>query len=200
LVSSFESNSLIIDDYFSSMIVDYKSSKKVFDAVLEVNVQNTVDKLLGSGINANFEQPLLKIIKDNVASGSDRIEIIKTLKDQLAGGKLSKYSSQVGSDAITQFNSNYLNAVSADLKLKHYFYKGTKVDDSRDFCRRLAGKYFTEDQLKKIVEQESNKNNGKGWGGMIPGTNWTNFPTYRGGYRCRHYLIPVSKLIYDRFK
>src|SRR5690606_11463950 len=109
--------------------------------------------------------------------------------------KLLRYARQVSSDAITQFNANYINLISDDLGLKHYYYKGTKVDDSRSLCRDLAGKYFKEEDLRSIIQRRS----ASGWGGMIPGTNWATFPRYRGGYNCRHYLIPVSKELYEAY-
>jgi hypothetical protein len=171
--------------------------------LLKANVQDTASKLLGSGVDANFKDPLIKILRDNVAAGSDKKAFIKTIRENIIGTEeskslLSRYAPQVASDSITQFNSGYINTISKDIGLKHFYYKGTLVRDSRPFCEKLAGKYFTEEQLKEIVETESRKNNGKGWSGMIKGTNWTNFPIYRGGWACRHYLIPVTKALYDR--
>lgn len=204
-VNSFKKNTSFINDYFSSIVVEFKDNDRLLKQVLDVNIQTTVDGMLGSGMNANFTQPIIKSLKDHIKSGSDRIEVVKSIEEMIIGskkieGRLKRYASQVAGDSITQFNNNYIDVISSDLGLNHYFYKGTKIKDTREFCRKMAGKYFTEAEMKRIVEEESNKNNGAGWSGMIPGTNWTNFGTNRGGYRCRHYRIPVSKEIYERFK
>jgi hypothetical protein len=201
-IKGYESNTAIINDYFSSIVVDFSDNDKLLKEILDVNIQTTVDSLLGSGINANFTQPIIKALKDHVRTGSNRIEVVQVIKDLIYGtsggnGRLVNYAGQAAADAITQFNSHYLDDISADLGLNHYFYKGTKVKDSRSLCIRMAGKYFTEKEMKAIIESEIAKG---GWGGMIPGTNWDNFGTYRGGYRCRHYRIPISKEIYEAFK
>lgn len=198
-LSSFTNNSSVINDYFATMAVSFKSNDSLYQAILESNINTTTDSLLGAGVNANFTDPLIKILRDNVTSGSDKVSFTKSISDAMFGdnSKLAKYSKQVASDSITQFNSNYINTISSDLGLKHYYYKGTKIKDSREFCKRIAGKYFTEASLKAYVQQQMTINGGKGWDGMVKGENWTNFPIYRGGYACRHYLIPVSEAVYN---
>lgn len=198
-LNSFKDNSKLLNSYFSSVVVDFKDNAELYNAVLEYNVDTTTQKMLGAGVDANFKDPLIKILKDNVVSGSNKAQFTKTLTENLIdnNGKLGRYISQVASDSITQFNSNYINTISADLGLNHYYYKGTKISDTRSFCRKLAGKVFTEEELKTIVVNDSA---GDGWDGMIAGTNWSNFPIYRGGWRCRHYLLPISKELYDKMK
>lgn len=198
-LSSFTNNSSVINDYFGTMAVSFKANDSLYQAILESNISTTTDSLLGSGVNANFTDPLIKILRDNVTSGSDKISFTKSISDAMFGenSKLARYSKQVASDSITQFNSNYINTISSDLGLKHYYYKGTKIKDTRDFCRRIAGKYFTDASLKSYVQQQMTLNGGKGWDGMVKGENWTNFPIYRGGYACRHYLIPISEAVYN---
>lgn len=199
-LKSYKDSSKYINDYFSSIVTNFKDNDNLYKAVLESNVSTTANQLLGSGVNANFTDPMTKILKDMVTSGSNKKQFIETIKKNLSpeNSKLIRYSNQVASDSITQFNSNYINTISSGLALKYYYYKGTKIEDTRPFCSRLAGKYITEDQLKEFFTVQSLSNDGKGWSGMIKGTNWSNFPTYRGGWSCRHYLIPVSKAIYER--
>jgi hypothetical protein len=57
-------------------------------------------------------------------------------------------------------------------------------DTSREFCDQRHGKYFH----RKEVEAWANLS----WAGKIQGTNSSNIFIYRGGYHCRHQLIPVS--------
>lgn len=199
-VGEFKSNTGYIDTFYSTMVRGYRSNKQLAGLLYEQSYSMAVNTLLKSGMDANFTTPVIKIMKDHVISGAPIKEVNKALKDYLVAngeGKLVKYSKQVSSDAITQFNANYINLTASDLGLNHYYYKGTKVVDSRDLCKHLAGKYYKESELKTYI-------NGKiasgGWPGMIKGTTWATFPQYRGGYHCRHYLIPVSVELYDEYK
>lgn len=197
---SFSKGSGYMDNYFTATTDVFRPTNGLYQAILESNISTTADQLLGAGVNANFRDPIIKILKDAVTSGSTKAEFIQTIEENVVdnNGILGRYINQVASDSITQFNSNYINTISKDLGLKYYYYKGTKIKDSRSFCKQLAGKYITADQLKAFVEQQMQLNGGKGWDGMIKGENWSNFPIYRGGWNCRHYLIPVSKSIYDQ--
>jgi hypothetical protein len=146
-----------------------------------------------------FSEGFTDVLRNSITSGTSKKDFIDTINANLDpdSGILSRYVNQTASDAITQFNSHYITTVSNDLGLKYYFYKGTKIQDTRPFCSKLIGKYLTEDQLKEYVQQQMSLNGGKGWAGMYKGENWGNFMIYRGGYNCRHYVIPVSKEIYD---
>lgn len=200
----YKDNSKIIDQYFSSIVGEYKNNEALFNAILESNNQTVVDSLLGSGIDANFKQPLLDALKQSVTSGSNKAELKQVLDSFLKNNPdvpstLSRYTSQIASDATTQFNSQLIDTIGSGLDLEYFYYKGTIIKDTRPFCIHCANeKYFTADELKKYVLQQSQLRGGKGWQGMIPGTNWSNFKIRRGGYNCRHYVIPVSKSLYEK--
>jgi hypothetical protein len=198
-VDGFTNSSDILNNYFGAIVQNFQDNDALYQAILDSNVNSTLNSMLGSGIDANFTNPIIDILKKNVTSGSNKADFMNTLKANLNDdtGLLSRYVNQVASDSITQFNSNYINTISNDLGLKYYYYKGTKIRDTRQFCLRLSGKYLTEGQLKAYVQQQMTLNSGKGWDGMIKGENWSNFPVYRGGWGCRHYLIPISKELYD---
>lgn len=198
-LQGYTASSKYINQYFGSIVNSFKANDQLYKAILQSNINSTSTSLLDSGVSANFTDPILDILRKNVTSGSNKADFIKTLEANLDDetGILSRYVKQVASDSITQFNSNYIGTISNDLGLKYYYYKGTKIADTRPFCARAAGKYFTEAQLKAYVQQQAATNGGKGWAGMVKGENWSNFMIYRGGYSCRHYVIPVSKEIYD---
>lgn len=198
-IEGFTGSSDILNNYFGATVQSFQDNDALYQAILDTNVDSTLSKMMDSGIDANFTDPLIDILKKNVTSGSNKADFMNSLKANLNDetGRLSRYVNQVASDSITQFNSNYINTISNDLGLKWYYYKGTKIKDTRSFCSKLAGKYITEAQLKTYVEQQMELNGGDGWDGMVKGENWSNFPIFRGGYNCRHYLIPVSKEIYD---
>lgn len=198
-VVAFSENQALINSYMQSFGM---VEKTIYELVREDAVSTTLNSLLGTGIDSTFKEPLNQILKNMVVNGSNKTEAVNTLKNYLYGqgdkvDPLSKYVNQVADDAIGQFNGSYIATISDDIGLEHFYYKGTKVTDTRDFCQLLAGKYATYNSLERFIKKQSA---GNGWSGMIPGTNMGNFMTYRGGYRCRHYLLPVSKVVYDANK
>jgi hypothetical protein len=198
-VKGFSEGSSILNDYFGTIVNTFQANDDLYSAILDSNVNSTIDSLLGKGVQSNFTDAFTDVLRNSITSGTSKKDFIDTINANLDpdSGILSRYVNQTASDAITQFNSHYITTVSNDLGLKYYFYKGTKIQDTRPFCSKLIGKYLTEDQLKEYVQQQMSLNGGKGWAGMYKGENWGNFMIYRGGYNCRHYVIPVSKEIYD---
>jgi hypothetical protein len=194
-VDSLSGSSGLIYEYFNSP--DINTEGGIYSAILVDSEKEALNSLLGSGINANFTSGITKALKDSVKSGSDTKEVYAFLKTYIQGNKetlgtLERYTRQVASDTISQFNSTYLETFSRDLGLHHFYYKGTKARDTREFCNHLAGKFYTEEELEEYVTRRAVN----GWQGMIKGTNWSNFKIYRGGYNCRHYLLPVSESVY----
>jgi hypothetical protein len=198
-VKGFSEGSSILNNYFGAIVQGFQANDELYKAILNSNINSTVDSLLGKGIQSNFTDAITDVLRNSITSGTSKKDFIDTINANLdpESGILSRYVNQTASDAITQFNSHYVSTISNDLGLKHYFYKGTKISDTRSFCARIIGKYFTEDQLKAYVQQQMTLNGGKGWPGMYKGENWSNFMIYRGGYGCIHYVIPVSQELYD---
>lgn len=198
-LNSYTSSSHYINDYFGSIVNNFKSNTKLYDAILQANVNTTTNSLLNSGIDANFTDPITKVLQDMVTGGSNKKEFMETLAANLNDetGLLNRYIPQVAQDSIMQFNANYTQTVSNDLGLAHYYYKGTKKSTSRQFCINIIGKYFTEENLHKYFNKQNALNSGKGWDGEIKGTNWGNFFINRGGWNCRHMILPISKEVYD---
>lgn len=201
-LGSYSSNVILINSYFNAISTSFTASDILYKQIASAAKGSTIESLMGSGISANVKDPLIKILNDSIMTGTNRNEVYDLLKKEILGdeqnlGRLQKYVKQISNDAITQFNSNYIQIIGNDLGLSHYYYKGTRVSETREFCDTYAGKFFTEEKLQQIVIQQSQSHAGKGWTGMINGTSWPNFKIYRGGWNCRHYVIPISKAVYD---
>lgn len=196
-ISLFKGSQQAIDLYYSTIISSYSPSKELFQSILESNLATTTESLLNSGIDANYTEGIKKILRDVVTGNGDYTLLKSNLKEYILGNsqikpRLQAYSGQVASDAVRQFQRNYFNAVSEDLDLKHYFYRGTAIRDTRDFCQKRHGRYFTKEEVQSWADSK--------WQGKAKGTNKITIFTYIGGYNCRHMLLPVSKTIYDAKK
>lgn len=200
-ISTYTENQGLINTYFKAFDA-FNPKNAIYEAVLETNVDHTVNLLLDQGIAIEFKDPLINSLRQGIFEGISKTDLLKSLRAELLGTadrspNLDRYVKQVSTDAVNQFNGNYIGTISNDLGLSHYFYKGTKMEETRPFCVHLTGKYMKEAQLRGYVTEQSS---GKGWSGMIPGTNFGNIMTRRGGYNCRHTIIPVSKAVYEAAK
>lgn len=147
--------------------------------------------LISGGVSERFKTGVTEIVLTGIKSGLSRADLTTQLKESIVDSdKLFRHAGQVVEDTMNQFAREYVELVSADLGLKHYFYKGTLVKDSRCFCRQRVGRYFTQKQVDSWVSLS--------WGGKIKDTNKGNIKRNLGGWRCRHFLIPVSNEQYNR--
>lgn len=194
-----------INLYFSAMVGEYGSGP-VFTGLQQVYTRATADLLLGSGLEEAFERPIMNIIRDHSVRGKSTKEIRKSLvdyvlkEDYLGDAKtLNQYAGQIADDSINQFSRQMIEAQSADLDLKHYFYKGTIIRTSRDFCDRNTGRYFTEEQVLEWGERArlAELAGRRAWSGVYRGTNEGNIKIKLGGYKCRHRLAPITEELYN---
>lgn len=152
-----------------------------------------------AGIKSNVIDKVEMVLTDNVRSGNSFNVMQEQLKDLLAnektksGGALSAYSKQIATDGMYQYAGNYDKLVSQSYKTKWYKYVGSLIETSRPLCQDLVKKKFIhESELTGIT---NGRVDGKqvSTAGMIPGTTAENFIVFRGGYNCRHRLIPVPE-------
>jgi hypothetical protein len=62
-----------------------------------------------------------------------------------------------------------------------YKYVGGVVPETRPFCEQMNGRTFTETEIRRIWNTQT-------WAGKRPGDPFV----VRGGYNCRHFLVPVA--------
>jgi hypothetical protein len=188
LVKSFAVQAKVLDGYFTSLRIDYKAGKKLYGAVVEEYITATTAELYAGNLAGFVEPQITQILRTHVSAGAP----IKQLRAQVSAGMTGTAKARaetIADNALNQFSRNYIQAVSDDLGLEHYFYKGTVIETSREFCRERVGKYYT---LAEVLDWADLKFSGK-----IKGTDRTNIITNLGGNRCRHRLIPITKTLYD---
>lgn len=194
-IRGFETTAGIINEYFVSVVKEFQASKAVYQAVRQANIDTTVTSMLSTGLDANLKDPVIKILRQNVAGATDVKALRELMKNEILGTPttspiLTRYVNQVTNDSLYQFENNYLLSVANDLDLSHYFYQGTVIKDSRTFCAERAGKYFTREQVESWADLS--------WSGKNKSTNKTNIFWLRGGWSCKHMIIPISDALYER--
>lgn len=176
-----------LNNYFSTILETY-APKPLYSELVSQYVGATVDALAVGVIQAQIAPAAEEILRIHVTSG---LPIGQLRAKMRAATGLGVQADVIADNALNQYGRHYLQAVTADLNLQHWYYKGTKKDNSRTFCVDKVGKYYTEAEVLSWAD------NGQKWAGMIKGTDQTNIKIYLGGHRCTHRLAPITAGLYN---
>lgn len=165
--------------------------------ITKLETQNTIDKLMRTGISRDFIVPIRESIYRNVMLGADVNDAKKSIESYILtkdgqDSKLLRYTTQVARDSINQFDGAIQGAIKNELGYKDYLYAGSLIEDSRGQCIFWVGKSFLkgeelEGEIKTAIA--GNTLGGHKCSGMILDTTVDTFSVYRGGYNCRHRAI-----------
>jgi len=218
-IKTFDAVSKLNNEYFKSLETKF-TPPKVLDAIKVQSVGSAVESLTEAGINQGVTKPIFEILRTNITTGgsiADMQDILTKFinKSDTSVGVLERYTSQITTDAINQYNAIYNETVAMDLGWDWFEYVGSNIDTTRTFCIACTKKrYIHRKEFPKVIAgdfAEFKDLDGEIYAktglpqGMIEGTNESNFPTYRGGYNCGHQMYPVPplnvpKTIRNKFK
>ena len=193
-LGGFEELKGINDTYYKAVASGtLNANKNVFNTIKNLSIDATKNSLLETGITNEIILPVQRLLEKNITTGGNFVDLTESLRLDILGnseklGKLERYTKQITTDALNQFNANYNQAVSQDLGMEFYFYNGGIKETSRSYCinRVAEGRYFH----KKEVEESANEQ----WAGKIPSTNESTIITNRGGYNCGHQWLAVDAI------
>lgn len=135
---------------------------------------------IGNDARARVEKALYQSIAAQVPMETLIGEISAALTGLYAtnGRPLSTYAELYANDGLM----NYYNSVSIEkgrqLGMEKFYYSGTVMGNTRDFCRSRVGKVYTTEEINSWTYN---------WAGKS-GPAMTN----RGGWNCRHHWQPVE--------
>lgn len=201
------------NEYFSKIESRFKP-KTLLKEVTKQAMIDTVNKLTEGGVGTTIADQVTDVLRTNITAGGSYRE----LEDHLRGmftdtdesyGIVNKYARQITSDALHQYNRQYIDTVSGDLGFEWYSYQGTDIKTTRPFCDactdfmyfhvsqipdllKAKGLYYVDQKTNKRKKVALNPKTGLPYG-MYPNTNPANFLIYLGGYNCRHIAGPVSE-------
>ena len=98
----------------------------------------------------------------------------------IRGDNMRKYASQIAHDSIMQFDGQFTKYKGQEAGINTYKYTGTNITTTRQFCRGQLNEIKSEEEWRDVFT-----GNWRGKSGSDPFVN-------RGGYRCRHSLIPYD--------
>lgn len=174
-------------------------TKKMLSGIQQLEVNNTLDRLLGSGISNDFVLPIRQMLYRNVALGSSVADTKQALEDFILSSpekdsRLARYVGQVSRDSIMQFDGAIQQKVSAELDLNGFMYVGSLLKDSRAQCKYWVDKgELPTDELADEIDTAISGGSlgGSKCSGMIPTTTVDTFSIDRGGYNCRHRAVAI---------
>jgi hypothetical protein len=194
--AKIKANNIAIHEIANNVIIQ----NSTLTGIQKLEVQNALDKLVGTGIDAEFINPMREALYRNITFGgsiADAEQIIESyvVSTPQKQSVLRRYAGQISRDAISQFDGAIQQTIADELGLDGFLYAGTIISDTRAQCAHWVKKRILK---KEELEADINKAltngyfGGKRASGMIPGTNVDNFSVYRGGYNCRHRAIAVK--------
>lgn len=166
----------------------------------KIVIDKVVDSLTGaSSLNANYTNPIRKVLTDAVREGQTFAQAETALNELIIGttngGLFKKFTKQVTVDAINGFDGAVNDTIRDAFQLDGFRYVGSLITDSRLNCQEwvngsgkfkkyaIDGGIFRVEDLPKMIKIAKNR---PGW---KKGTNPKNFAQNRGGWNCRHQVF-----------
>lgn len=191
LLTGYKEIVAIANEYFSALSSAYK--KELYREIYKESILYLKESLTGAGISQIVSNKIVDKIYDLNMTGITKKELRAYLKDYFSKANITtRYVEQITTDSLYQMTQTYQLKISNDLGIEYYYYAGTKMKTSRQFCISRYGKVFTKKEIQSWPELN--------WSGKIPGTDKNTIFVYRGGYNCRHTLRPISKNLYQKLK
>lgn len=168
------------------------TATELYAQVLRASQTNAVAILGETGIGQMYMQPLKEQLLLSVTNGSTLQETFKavrgiTLGDAENEGILYRNAKTYGRTIFSQSDANYSSTIAKTMDVEWFKYSGDTIETTRRFCKTRHNKFY---HVKEVEEWGTLKP----WAGQIKGTNSSTIFTNRGGWNCRHQLIPYSVL------
>lgn len=210
-VKAFNEVTKLQNDYWKSVEKTFKP-KPLLKEIKRQAIETTVQKLTEAGIGVNISDRLTDILRTNITAGGSYRSLESQLRESLTNtqksdGSILKYTKQITTDSINQYNRQYTQVVSNDLGFEWYSYQGSDIATTRPFCDAMTDfRYFHVTEIPRLLKAEDLYYTKDGQRtkvpiydktglphGMIDGTNPENFFIRAGGFNCGHQIRPVSE-------
>lgn len=191
LIAEYKELVGMANEYFSLLSISY--DKLLYKEIYKDSILFLKESLTGAGINQFVVNPIVDKLYELNLKGIKKKDLKAFLKEFFDKNNITnRYIEQITTDSLYQMTSNYQLKIAEDLNIEYYYYAGTRMKTSRQFCISRYGKVYTKKEVQSWAELT--------WQGKVPGTDKSSIFYYRGGYNCRHTLRPISKTLYNKLK
>lgn len=178
--------------YFDFILDTFTKDAQYIKSLQRQTITQVESYLANEGIEQVMRKPIVEIMNQNLNTGAAFSDLRKQIHEFILGSDkleptLSKYSKQITTDTIFNYNRALQEAVSQNAGLQFYYYSGGVMDDSRPFCTARAGKYFHKKEIEAMASLQ--------WQGKRKGTTASTIFIFGGGYFCLHKWIAVSEAV-----
>lgn len=139
--------------------------------------------------NAEVRKELKDFVLNSVAGQKDYVSFLKGIKEKVVGnpeapGIMERYYRQYAYDSFNQVDAAINKHYADELGLEYFVYFGSLVRDSRQFCKKRAGKVFTTEEADQWINDPT-----------LPGKDKQGYNPLidRGRWNCRHSIQYIPK-------
>ena len=183
---------LNIEKKGAETIEEYKKSGIRINEPIKLAIDEHLSSLNESGLNERFNQPLRKIIYENLRRGIGQKGLELSLKDYLKSDTTG--FSRYGKNMAIQGASAYSNVIDQTIvtkykdEIKGFNIVGTLIENSSPQCKLHVelGRKLSIETIQKEVLPTAIENGFKGSKEDV-----YNLPTMLWHYGCRHRFVPV---------
>lgn len=204
-IKAFSAVAAIQIKYFKAMYPNWNPGK-IFKELQMQAMNAVVESLTKSGIKSGIVMELQDMLRRNITGGVSFQSLSFQVQEYIVSaevgspGRLMNIASQIVTDSLNQFSAQYAEIVTSDLGLFWRMYVGSNKKTTREYCFKMKAKKFVFEKemqsvARGIVDGVQVKINPKTdlWYGAIEGTDISNLPANRGGWRCGHQFPGVME-------
>lgn len=160
-------------------------------ATQELVVNEIINRYTENGLNPGFVQPLRQLLFSNIVSGTNKMEAMHELRENIIGnketpGKLWNYLEQTAQQGVDSYTGAINTRIMQTFDMDTMIVSGSLIATSSTQCRfvvdELNGLLDREDwpEVESIAGEE-----------LIEGTTFDNLPFNKLHWGCRHEFTPA---------
>lgn len=170
-----------VGDQINQIVEDnIQLNQDVLGETLDPQTQGSIDRLnqeFSAALATQVEEEQNTIINELVLAaiaGGITASVLSSIRS--SSSRALRRLELTFENTARQFDAalTYLRAENSSVEVR-YRYVGGVIAESRQFCRQMNGRVFTEAQIRSTWSSQT-------WGGKRPGDPFV----VRGGYNCRH--------------
>lgn len=194
------------NEYYVSLDPEFRHTP-LLRTITSRAVDACLQSLTESGLQCQVFSKINDLLKHYIISQKSFTSLVKSMQLFLNStedktGLLSRYVSEIVTDALNQYSASYSQTVAQDLGFNWFIYTGGLHATSHDWCAKMViKKYIHISEFPEVLKGhftdgdiEINPKTKLPYG-MFDETNIENLPIKRGGHKCTHQLIPVHEII-----